>query len=262
MVKHRLELSSFSLQGKIIVQCGVSGALGTAIAHALGSLGATLVLAGRGPIAPDLAGNFATPVEFLPVDVRQETAVEGLVSQVLARYARVDGLVYNTVSRPMRDIDGDGKQWEESLQVNANGFFYVVRAFARAMARQPQGGSIVNIASIHGRVGMNPFLYEGLDFGASPDYFFHKGGMLNLTRYLASCYGAKEVRINTVSPGGIYNNATPQPAKFVERYNAMTMLGRMARPDEIPGAVVFLLSEASRYITGADILVDGGYCAK
>jgi len=109
---------------------------------------------------------------------------------------------------------------------------------------------------------MNPWLYEGTAMGAPPDYFFHKGGMVNLTRYLASHYGAKGVRVNAVSPGGIFNPAKPQAPAFLERYGKMTMLGRMGEAREIAGAVVFLLSDASTYITGANLAVDGGYTAK
>ncbi|HAP39405.1 MAG TPA: alcohol dehydrogenase, partial [Nitrospira sp.] len=134
--------------------------------------------------------------------------------------------------------------------------------FADAMAAQPAGGSIVNIASIQGMVGANPWLYEGTAMGTVPDYFFHKGGMLNLTRHYASLYGPKKVRVNVVSPGGIYNPEKPQAAPFLERYGRMTMLGRMAEAREIGGAVVFLLSDAASYVTGVNLPVDGGYTAK
>ncbi len=98
---------------------------------------------------------------------------------------------------------------------------------------------------------------------ASPDYFFHKGGMINLARHLASHYGAKGVRVNVVSPGGIFNPEKPQAPAFLERYGKMTMLGRMANADEVGGAVVFLLSDASfSCITGINLPVDGGYTAK
>jgi NAD(P)-dependent dehydrogenase (short-subunit alcohol dehydrogenase family) len=96
----------------------------------------------------------------------------------------------------------------------------------------------------------------------APDYFFHKGGMLNLTRYLGSHYGSRGVRVNVVSPGGIFNPDAPQPAAFLERYNRLTMLGRMAQAREIAGAVIFLLSDAASYITGANLPVDGGHTAK
>ena len=111
-------------------------------------------------------------------------------------------------------------------------------------------------------VGSNLSLYEGTNMTVAPDYFFHKGGMLNLTRYLGSHYGPHGVRVNVVSPGGIYNPDAPQPAQFIERYNKITMLGRMAQAREIAGAVIFLLSNASSYITGANIPVDGGHTAK
>jgi NAD(P)-dependent dehydrogenase (short-subunit alcohol dehydrogenase family) len=125
-----------------------------------------------------------------------------------------------------------------------------------------RSGSIVNISSMMGTIGMNPWLYEGTTMSAPPDYFFHKGGMINLTRYLASHYGPTNVRVNVVSPGGIYNPEKPQAAAFLERYAKMTMLGRMAEAREIGGAVVFLLSDASTYITGANLPIDGGYTAK
>ena len=133
--------------------------------------------------------------------------------------------------------------------------------FADAMADHA-GGSIVNIASMQGMVGSNPWLYEGTTMTAAPDYFFHKGGMINLTRYLASHYGPQRVRVNVVSPGGIYNPEKPQAPAFLERYAKTTMLGRMADAREIGGAVVFLLSDAASYITGANLVVDGGYTAK
>ncbi len=94
---------------------------------------------------------------------------------------------------------------------------------------------------------------------ASPDYFYNKGGMASLTRYFASYYGPKNVRINCLSPGGYFNHQDP---KFLERYEKMTMLRRMANDDDLAGAVIFLLSDASSYITGANLPVDGGYTAK
>ena len=97
---------------------------------------------------------------------------------------------------------------------------------------------------------------------AAPDYFFHKGGMINLTRFLASHYGPNGVRVNVVSPGGIFNPEKPQSEAFLARYSKMTMLGRMAQAREIGGSVVFLLSDASTYITGANLPIDGGYTAK
>jgi NAD(P)-dependent dehydrogenase (short-subunit alcohol dehydrogenase family) len=170
-------------------------------------------------------------------------------------------MVYNAVTRTMSSYGDALAKWEESMRVNSTGFFAAVRACGDAMARDKRG-SIVNISSQMGTIGPNFFLYEGTSMTAAPDYFFHKGGMTNLTRYLASHYGPQGVRVNVVSPGGIYNPAKPQPADFLQRYGKMTMLGRMAEAREIGGAVVFLLSDASSYITGANLPVDGGYTAK
>ena len=127
------------------------------------------------------------------------------------------------------------------------------------MARQKQG-SIVNIGSIQGMVGPTPSLYEGTNLGTpAPDYFFHKGGMINMTRYFASMLGANGVRVNCVSPGGFF---TGQPEPFLSRYCQKTMLGRMADENDLGGPIVFLLSDSARYVTGANLAVDGGYTAK
>ncbi|PHX85177.1 MAG: alcohol dehydrogenase, partial [Opitutia bacterium] len=195
------------------------------------------------------------------VDIGSEPSIHALRDRVLAAHGRIDGLVFNAVSRPMRTMSDDLAVWKESMDTNATGFFAIVRALGDAMAKSG-GGSVVNIASMLGLVGMNPWLYEGTTMTAPPDYFFHKGGMINLTRYLASHYGPQKVRVNVVSPGGIYNPGQPQAQAFLERYGKMTMLGRMAEAHEVSGAVVFLLSDASTYVTGTNLVVDGGYTAK
>jgi NAD(P)-dependent dehydrogenase (short-subunit alcohol dehydrogenase family) len=145
------------------------------------------------------------------------------------------------------------------MRVNATGLFLMIRTFGEVMCRRKQG-SIVNIGSMQGMVGPSPELYEGTDIGVPPpDYFFHKGGMINLTRYYASVFGANGVRVNCILPGGFFNH---QPEPFLKQYSKRTMLGRMADEQDLGGPTVFLLSEASRYITGVNLPVDGGYSAK
>nr|MCR4718543.1 SDR family oxidoreductase [Bacillota bacterium] len=122
------------------------------------------------------------------------------------------------------------------------------------------GGSIINIGSYMGILGPDDSLYKDTEMtGFIPDYFFHKGGMNNFTRFLASYYGPKNVRCNILNLGGFYNG---QDERFVKRYNERTFLKRMANETDIMGAVVFLASDASSYITGSAISVDGGYSAK
>lgn len=259
------EASPFSLRGKVVIQFGGTGLLGRALVTALAGAGATLVVASRnrGALAAVAAAEqqAGRAVEVDEVDIGAEASLHALRDRVLARHRRIDGIVFNAVSRPMAKFGDDLAAWRSSMETNATGCFATVRAFGDAMAVQG-AGSIVNIASMQGMVGMNPWLYEGTPMSAAPDYFFHKGGMLNLTRYLASHYGPRGVRVNAVSPGGIFNPDKPQAPAFRERYGKMTMLGRMAEAPEVGGAVVFLLSDASTYVTGINLPVDGGYTAK
>lgn len=256
---------SFSLAGKVVIQCGGTGLLGRTLAAGIAASSATLVVASRDrkKITAQIAAqrSASRTLHAEQVDLGDEVSIHALRDRVLAAHGRIDGLVFNAVTRPMRTMADDLSAWKESMAVNATGFFAVVRALGDAMARCG-GGSIVNIASMQGMIGMNPWLYEGTTMTAPPDYFFHKGGMINLTRYLASHYGPQKIRVNVVSPGGIYDPEKPPPPAFLELYAKATMLGRMAEASEIAGAVVFLLSDAATYVTGTNLVVDGGYTAK
>jgi len=139
-------------------------------------------------------------------DLQSEAAILGLRDRVLKSHPRIDGVVLNAAAKgPMkRGWSSDLADWEQSMKVNATGVFAALRAFGDDMAAQG-GGSVVAISSMQGQVGPNPWLYEGTNMGTAPDYFFHKAGMLNLTRYAATHYGQRKVRVNAVAPGGIYN---------------------------------------------------------
>jgi NAD(P)-dependent dehydrogenase (short-subunit alcohol dehydrogenase family) len=256
---------SFSLDGKVIIQFGGTGLLGRALVTSLASAGATLIVASRnGASLRSLAKterDAGRTVLVEETDIGSEASLHSLRDRVLAQHKRVDGIVFNAVSRPMKSMGDDLAIWRQSMEVNATGFFATCRAFGDVMAAQ-RSGSIVNIGSIYGMVGSNLSLYEGTNMSVAPDYFFHKGGMVNLTRYLGSHYGPQGVRVNVVSPGGIYNPDAPQAPEFIARYNKLTMLGRMCEAREVGGAVIFLLSDAASYITGANIPVDGGHTGK
>ena len=171
---------------------------------------------------------------------------------------KVDILVNNAVLRPMHDWSGTAAEFAKSMEVNATGLFVITRAFGEHMAERGQG-SIINVGSIQGMVGPDYTLYEGLNMRSPPDYFFHKGGLLQLTRFAASRLGPRGVRVNAITPGGFFNNQDPRSS---ERYNARTFLGRMANESDFKGVIVFLASDASAYVTGANIPVDGGYTCK
>ena len=258
--------ATISLKDKVVLQFGGSGLLGRAMVDGIARAGATLIVASRDAnvISADADRLRAAgcKVHLENVDLLSEKSILDLLGRITKAHGRLDGMVYNAVNRPMSaGFDDDISKWEESMRLNATGFFATVRATGNVMAKQGSG-SIVNISSQMGSIGFNPYLYEGTAMKTAPDYFFHKGGMNNFTRFLASHYGPQKVRVNVVAPGGIFNPARPQEKAFLERYNKMTMLGRMANAEEINGAVIYLLSDASTYVTGAIIPVDGGYTAK
>ncbi len=252
----------FDLTGRVAVVTGGAGLYGRQIAAALAEAGARTFMASRNleklQAQAELfrrAGLEVTPLEY---DQASEASVLALLQQVLDAARKVDVLVNNSVLRPMHDWASPPAEFAESMAVNATGLFVITRAFGEQMAKQG-GGSIVNIGSTYGLVGPDFTMYEGLGWGMPPDYWFHKGGMLQLTRFAASKLGPHGVRVNTISPGGLYNNHDPV---FLSRYNARTFLGRMANQNDLKGAVVFLASDASAYVTAANIQVDGGYTSK
>jgi NAD(P)-dependent dehydrogenase (short-subunit alcohol dehydrogenase family) len=256
-------LDKFSLRDKIIVLTGGSGLYGRQLTSAIAEAGATLVIASRNlpklQQVADEENKRGYSVSCEAFDQGDEESILRLRDRVLQTFGRVDGLVNNSVIRTMKSADDPAAAWDESMRVNATGVFLMTRAFGQEMGKRKLG-SIVNIGSMQGMVGPSLDFYEGTNMGTPPpDYFFHKGGMINLTRYYASLLGGKGVRVNCVSPGGFFNH---QPEPFLTRYCRRTMLGRMADDNDLGGTIVFLLSEASRYITGANLPVDGGYTAK
>jgi NAD(P)-dependent dehydrogenase (short-subunit alcohol dehydrogenase family) len=239
----------FSLRGKTILLTGGAGLYGRGLAAMLADAGATLILAAR-------------DVAKLQTVAEQEIAKGNRVlaeSLDQGQHGPLDGLVNNAVLRPMKGARGGAAQFAESMRVNATGVMLMHQVFGTSMAGAGRG-SIVNIGSIQGMIGPSYELYEGTSMGdMPPDYFFHKGGMLNLTRFYAALFGPQGVRVNCLAPGGFFNQ---QPESFLKRYNEHTMLGRMADETDLGGAVIFMLSDASRYITGVNLPVDGGYTAK
>jgi len=242
-------LEQFRLDGKTALVTGGSGLVGRQIVEALAGAGAKVLIASRNPAQVEQSG-----IATLQFDQGDAASIERLAEQAGA----IDILVNNAVIRPMKEWDDPAEDFATSMRVNATGLFLVLRAFGNHMAERGRG-SIINIGSIQGSVGPDYSLYEGLDWGTPPDYFFHKGGMMQLTRFAAAKLGPRGVRVNCLSPGGFFNDQNPT---FVQRYNARTFLGRMAGATDLQGAIVFLASDASAYVTGVNLPVDGGYTAK
>jgi NAD(P)-dependent dehydrogenase (short-subunit alcohol dehydrogenase family) len=262
MPKTKTVQELFDLKGRVAVVTGGSGLFGRQIAEALAEAGARTIMASRNLEKLRQQADFfrqnGLEVEVLQYDQGDEASIRQLLDQVLDLAGKVDVLVNNSVFRTMKTWSDPASCFTKSMEVNATGLFLMTRLFGDKMAERGQG-SIINVGSIQGVVGPDFTLYEGLGWNTPPDYFFHKGGLLQLTRYAASVLGPRGVRVNAISPGGFYNNHEPI---FVERYNARTFLGRMANDTDIKGGIVFLASDASAYVTGANLAVDGGYTCK
>lgn len=258
-------LESFSLKGKVALLTGGAGMYGRQIADALSEAGATTYLASRNlaelqKVAAELraAGGDVTALQF---DLDDEASINKLVETIMSRSGRLDVLVNNAVTRcACASWDQPMETFDESLRINASALFCLTRLAADEM-KKTGGGSVINIGSYMGLLGPNPLNYVGTDMmkTPSPIYFFEKGGMVNFTRFAASVLGSFGIRVNAIHPGGLTGN---QPAAFVKNYSANTMLGRLANATDLKGVIVFLASEASAYLTGTNIPVDGGYTAK
>jgi len=255
----------FSLKSKTAVLTGGAGKYGRQILAALAEAGADTYIASRNIAALEEVAKIhrdrGEKVTALWLDLADENSIICLRDEVLKRSGTVDILVNNAVLRCVNTWDDPPENFDRSWQVNASGLHAITRAFGKIMSEK-QSGSIINIGSVMGMVGVEQHNYEGTDMGKgwSPDYFFHKGGMINYTRFCASYFGRFGVRCNCVSPGGFDDRSMPE--RFVRAYSDRTQLGRMANDTDLKGVIVFLASEASAYITGANIPVDGGYTAK
>jgi len=251
----------FKLDGKVALVTGGAGLYGKQIVEALAEAGAHTVMASRDvnklQAVTKLLQKRGLNVSAEQLDQGSEDSILSLLDRLTREVGRVDVLVNNAVLRTMKGWSCPSVNFTESMRVNATDVFLMTRTFGKLMADRG-GGSIINLGSIQGMVGPDFSLYEGLGMDAPPDYFFHKGGMLQLTRYAAAKLGPQGVRVNTISPGGFLSDQSPE---FVDRYNARTFLGRMANNDDLKGVIVFLASDASAYITGVNIPVDGGYTA-
>lgn len=258
---HTLQL--FRLDGKVAMVSGGAGIYGRHIVRALAEAGASVVVASRDAAR---CSEFASlmAAEGLRVfsdnfDMSVEAEVRELCARILARHGRLDILFNNAVGRAGGDLRHTTlADWEASMKVNASGLFLACKIFSEPMQEQ-RSGSIVNIASIYGMVGPDFSIYEGTGVSNPVNYAFAKGGMINLTRYLASFLAPYGVRVNCLSPGGFYTQDMPET--FVRNYRKQVPLGRMAEPDDIKGPAVFLASEAARYVTGQNLAVDGGWTA-
>lgn len=268
----------FNLTGRVAILTGGAGMLGQQYMSILMSAGAHVVVADIDGEAAEKAAQDSIKmggVEALAVqvDVSCKTDVQSMVETVLERYGRIDILINNAAIDPKFDAAVANDQaytfedyplelWQRSLDVDLTGAFLCTQAVGQVMVSQG-GGVVVNICSTYGLVGADQRLYkkdaeieQRLFKPAS--YAVTKAGLAQLTRYLAAYWGNSNIRVNTLTPGGV---GSSQDDEFIRKYSVRTPMGRMAEQDEMQGALLFLVSDASSYMTGSNLIVDGGWTA-
>ncbi len=255
-----------NLTGRVALITGGGGHIGAAIGEALAELGAAVAVLDRDVSAQRAAEHlhtaFGAATLPLQVDLANQAAVQALPARVLDRFGRLDILVNCAAFVGTTALEGwvvpfdeqSPKTWRAALEVNLTAAFVLTQACAPAL-RESGRGSVINISSIYGVVGPDMRLYEGTAMGNPAAYAASKGGLLQLTRYLATVL-APEIRVNAISPGGVERG---QPEVFQQRYIERTPLKRMATAEDIKGAAAFLASDLSAYVTGQNLMVDGGW---
>ena len=270
MTRRRTNRELFDLTGRVVLLTGASGQLGPEYADGLSEAGAHVVLTDieeRLPrcqeLAKTLEATYRTKPLAVTMDLFHKSSIETAVDQVISAHGRIDVLINNAAYNPLsKDSQAPFEAyrldvWERVVTVNLTGVFLTCQAVGKQMLRQG-GGVIVNVGSVYGMVGADQRIYGASGLNSSVAYAATKAGVINLTRYLASYWQGKHIRVNSLSPGGVFNR---QSDEFLENYSARTMLGRMASPSELRGAMLYLCSDASDFMTGANLVVDAGWTA-
>jgi 2-deoxy-D-gluconate 3-dehydrogenase len=267
----------FNLEGRVAVVTGGAGLLGAEFCKTLAEGGAAVVVAdlnqeAANEVAQELVDAGYTAAGF-GLDVTRIESAREIASVTVSRFGSLDILVNSAALDPKFDPDAAAKgiapgafedypleQWNDALNVNLTGIFLVTQACVKPMLEQGKG-SIINICSTYGLSGPDQRIYikDGKRVAYKPVYYTTtKAGVMGFTKYLAAYYAETDIRVNALTPGGVYNN---HEEYFVKNYSAKTIMGRMADKDEMNGALLFLASDASSYMTGNNVVVDGGWTA-
>jgi 2-deoxy-D-gluconate 3-dehydrogenase len=268
----------FDLNGRVAIVTGGVGLLGAEFCRTLAEAGAAVAVVDLNDSASQGTVDTLTKSGYkalaVPTDITQPDSVNAMIEKVLSEFGRLDILVNSAALDPKFDPDAAKKgiapgafedypldDWNAALNVNLTGTFLVTQACVKPMIAQGRKGSIINICSTYGLNGPDQKLYikDGERVAFKPVYYtVTKAGVMGFTKYLAAYYAGTDIRVNALTPGGVFNN---HEEYFVKNYSAKTIMGRMANKDEMNGALLFLASDASTYMTGNNVVVDGGWTA-
>ena len=266
----------FDLTGRVAIVTGGVGLLGAEFCKTLAEAGAAVAVVDLNASASQAVADTLTKsgykAQAFTTNITEPDSVNALVENVLSTFGRIDILVNSAALDSKFDPDAMKKgitpgafedyplaDWNAALNVNLTGMFLITQACVKPMLAQGKKGSIINICSTYGLNGPDQRIYikDGERVAFKPVYYtVTKAGVLGFTKYLAAYYAGTDIRVNALTPGGVFNN---HEEYFVKNYSAKTIIGRMAKKDEMNGALLFLASEASSYMTGNNLVVDGGW---
>ncbi|WP_410770676.1 SDR family oxidoreductase [Fontibacillus sp. BL9] len=265
----------FRLTGKVAIVTGSLGILGRNFCSGLAESGASVAVVDLNErevakFATELEQKYHSQALGVGCDVSQPDEVAKMVQQVVSHFGKVD-ILHNNAASKSSDLEQflapfeeySLETWREVMSVNLDGFFLVAKEVGKQMIEQGNGGSIIQTASIYGAMAPDHRIYEGSFYMGKPIsspavYSASKGGVIALTKYLATYWAKYGIRVNTLTPGGVESG---QNDEFYNKYSARIPLGRMASQHDMVGALLYLASDASSYVTGQNIMVDGGLSA-
>ena len=256
-----------SLKGRKAIITRATGGLGKHMAATIVELGGSVILVDRpgsnySSLVSELEENNAADIECFDCDLENEDERKSLISRIKNDYSmNLNILINNAAFGGTTDLSGwvtkfedqSVETWRRAIEVNLTAVFDLSKGFAGLLGKNGHG-SIINVSSIYGTLGPDYSLYKGTNMGNPAAYAASKGGVIQLTRWLSTTLSPK-IRVNAISPGGVLRG---QPEKFVRRYNTGTPLGRMATEEDFKGVIAYLASDLSKYMTGQNLVIDGG----
>lgn len=265
----------FDLSGRVALVTGGAGILGRHFCNGLAELGASVAVVDLNEVAAqetatEIVATHGTPAIGFACNVADPASVSDMVEHVVQTFGQIN-ILHNNAAGKSDDLDAffapfedySLEQWRSISAVNIDGMFLVAQAVGRQMLKQGNGGSIIQTSSIYGILAPDHSIYEGSHYlgraiNTPAVYSATKASVLGLTRHLASYWANDKIRVNAITPGGVESG---QNEEFSKRYKARVPLGRMANADEMVGALVYLASDASSYVTGQNLVIDGGLSA-